>query len=192
VSLAAFSVVVPRPSRAVGRYLVPPMSRRLVPVGRVGFPARPWPAWASGPTPGRPMAGDARARDLALRSGLGRCCGRGFACYVWDPVTTAGAAGRGSGQAPAGFRGHGAGRPARLSARPASSGLPGRGAGSRAGLCLSLAPARSCSLSRLSYRPCGAGCPGVQPWGRLQAVQCCRARNREGAVGLPLGMSNNA
>jgi hypothetical protein len=86
--------------------------------------------------PANPGQGHARPCDLALRRGLAGCCGRGFACYVWDPVTAAGAAGRGSAQAPAAFRGQ-CGLAALAVTRSARPGLPGS-------LCASARPGRGC------------------------------------------------
>ena len=57
VSLAAFSVVVSRPSRAAGRYLVLRITRRLVPVDRGRIPGPPRPGRARGPSLGSPHPG---------------------------------------------------------------------------------------------------------------------------------------
>jgi hypothetical protein len=173
-SLAAFSVVVPGPSRAVGRVPGPadhPGGSSRGPGS--GFPGprawRPTPAAYAGPRPGFvtwPYAGGRVAAAI-----------RGFACYVWDPVTTAGAAGRGSGQAPAGFGGQGADLafpavapigqawPGRLSPQPATP-APGRPVpqpGPGPGLFITL-PVHTLR---------GAGCPGARPWARLQPVRSC-------------------
>jgi hypothetical protein len=197
VSLAAFSVVVSRPSRAGGRYLVPRITRSLALVGRDrdswAAPVVPEPG---GPTGAAPCQAIPRPYDLALRSGPGRCCRRGFACYVWDPVTTAGAAGRGSGQAPGGFRGQGCWLASRPSARPARAGLPGRRRGREAcprPACASAWPGPGLFINpACSHRPLGAGCRGARPRPSFESSGVACARNEEGAVSLPLGMSNNA
>jgi hypothetical protein len=177
-SLAAFSVVVPGPSRAVGRVPGPADHPAARPGGPgSGFPGPPGPAPGleanpaayAGPRPGFVTWPYAAGRVAAAT--------RGFACYVWDPVTTVGAAGRGSGQAPAGFRDQaadlafpavapvGQAWPGRLSPHPATP-APGRPVpqpGPGPGLFITL-PAHTLR---------GAGCPGARPWARLQPVRSC-------------------
>jgi hypothetical protein len=175
-SLAAFSVVVPGPSRAVGR--VPGPADH--PAARPGGPVRDSRGHPAGPGPGgQPPAAYAGPRPgfvtWPYAAGRVAAATRGFACYVWDPVTTVGAAGRGSGQAPAGFRGQGADLafpavapigqawPGRLSPRPATPapGRPGASAWPRSGpvhypACPYTAPrrlSRGAALSPASARP---------------------------------------
>lgn len=81
---------------------------------------------------------------------------------------------------------------ARLSRRPPRPVRPSP----RPAFYLNLARDRGCSLSRLAIEPPGSRLPGARPEARRgpgpapTGVAC--ARNREGAAGLPLGMSNNA
>ena len=174
VVVSSFSVVVSRPSRAVGRYLVPRITRRTGRPTGVGIPARPT-ARAGRPHGGRPYRAALKPRDLALCSGPSACCRCGFACYVWDPATTAGAAGGGSGHAPAGFAGR------------MLAGLPGRRPG-RPGLVFpAVAPAGKPSPGRpvpqpgpgvgrffdsaCSSRPWRRRLPGSRAPGPLQAVR---------------------
>ena len=197
VSLAAFSVVVSR-ALASRRQVPGPADHPLARPGGPGsgFLGRPGRLRAWRPTGAAPCQAIPRPYDLALRSGPGRCCRRGFACYVWDPVTTAGAAGRGSGQAPAGFRGQGCWLASRPSARPARAGLPGRRRGREAcprPACASAWPGPGLFINpACSHRPLGAGCRGARPRPSFESSGVACARNEEGAVSLPLGMSNNA
>jgi hypothetical protein len=181
------------------------VSPRQVPVPRITQAARPGgpgrDSWTApvGPDPGAqpraaPCRATTRARDLPLCSGPGRCRRRGFACYVWDPVTTAGAARRGSGHAPAGFRDKGAAGPARPSPLSPQAGpfpaVAAAGKACPAPVCAPARPGRSALPAR--HRPRGAGYPGPRPRARFKPSGVARARNREGAAGPPLGMSNNA
>lgn len=157
VSLAAFSVVVSRPSRAVGRRLVPgsPRTHAVPCPGPVtwSFAAdRGAVAAADSPTTSGILSrrqvqrGAVRSRrrpDSVVRRGLA------FSAVARRPVL------------------------ASLTA------APGRIAG------LSLAPAPACPHPRRRQPP-------ARDAGPLRASPSCCARNREGAVGLPMGMSNNA
>jgi hypothetical protein len=196
-SLAAFSVVVSRPREPSAGYLVPRITRRLVPVVRA---ADSW-ATLAGPGPGgqpRPPYAGRRPGVVTWPYAAGRVATatRRFACYVWDPVTTAGAAG-----AVQARRRPGSvvrvliwpPRPSPLSARPGrASRRRGRRGLARAGLCLSLLRSRACSLPHLSIHCAAPAVPGRGPGPGLRPSGVACARNREGAAGLPLGMSNNA
>lgn len=204
MSLAAFSVVASRPSRAAGRYLVLRITRRL----------SQWTGVGSRVSPGR--GGPVRARRPSLGSSHpGRCSG--LVTWPYAAGLVAGTAAdspatsgilsrpqvlRGAVQARrepdfvvrvlAGLSGRRPGRPG--PAFPAAT--PPVRPSPRPAFYLNLARDGGCSLSRLAIDPRGPGCPGPGlkpgpgPGLRPTGVAC--ARNREGAAGLPLGMSNNA
>jgi hypothetical protein len=192
VSLAAFSVVVSR-ALASRRQVPAPADHPLARPGGPGsgFLGRPGRLRAWRPTGAAPCQAIPRPYDLALRSGPGRCCRRGFACYVWDPVTTAGAAGRGSGQAPAGFRGQGCWLASRPSARPARAGLPGRRRGREAcprPACASAWPGPGLFINpRLFPSTPRRRLPGGPVPAQLRVVRSCLRPQRGGRSQPPIG-----